>query len=92
MPAARLTSPGSIHASERTVVDGFVSVCTNTGHDRTAEPVGTFAFNNCTREVDCSFRAVRLTIQTAKEVVGIYYASRQVTPTGEDPRRADAGA
>ena len=66
-------NPGSIRASERIVADGFVSVYTNTGHDRTAEPLGTFAFNNRQKEIDYSFRAVRLTIQTAKELVGIYY-------------------
>ena len=70
------TSPnllGRVRNSERTVADGFVSVYTNTGHDRTAEPLGTFAFNNRQKEIDYSFRAVRLTIQTAKELVGIYY-------------------
>ena len=66
-------NPGSIRASERIVADGFVSVYTNTGHDRTAEPLGTFAYNNRQKEIDYSFRAVRLTIQTAKELVGIYY-------------------
>lgn len=66
-------NPGSIRASERIAADGFVSVYTNTGHDRTAEPLGTFAFNNRQKEIDYSFRAVRLTIQTAKELVGIYY-------------------
>ena len=65
--------PGRVRNSERTVADGFVSVYTNTGHDRTAEPLGTFAFNNRQKEIDYSFRAVRLTIQTAKELVGIYY-------------------
>ncbi|MDE0337176.1 MAG: tannase/feruloyl esterase family alpha/beta hydrolase, partial [Caldilineaceae bacterium] len=66
-------NPGSIRASERIAADGFVSVYTNTGHDRTAEPLGTFAFNNRQKEIDYSFRAVRLTIQTAKELVGLYY-------------------
>ncbi len=52
---------------------GFVAVYTNTGHDRTAEPLGTFALNNRQKEIDYSFRAVRLTIQTAKELAGRYY-------------------
>ena len=65
--------PSRVRGSERTVANGFVSVYTNTGHDRTAEPLGTFAFNNRQKEIDYSFRAVRLTIQTAKELVGIYY-------------------
>ncbi|MXY70172.1 MAG: tannase/feruloyl esterase family alpha/beta hydrolase [Acidobacteriia bacterium] len=55
--------PGSIRASERAVADGFVPVYTNTGHDRNAEPLGTFAFDDRRKEIDNSFRAVRLTIQ-----------------------------
>lgn len=72
MQATCLTSPGSVHASERTFVDGFVSVCTNTGHDRTVEPLGIFAFNNRQEEIDYSCRAVRFTVQTANEPVGIH--------------------
>ena len=66
-------APGSIRDSERTVADGFMSVYTNTGHVRIAEPRGTFAFNNRQKGIDYSFRAVGLTIQTAMELVGIYY-------------------
>ena len=66
-------NPGNVRAAERTVAGGFVSVYTNTGHDRAAEPLATFAFNNRQKEIDYSFRAVRLTIQTAKELAGIYY-------------------
>ena len=66
-------APGSVRASERIVADGFVSVYISTGHDRAAEPLGTVTFNNHQKEIDYSFRAVRLTIQTAKELVGIYY-------------------
>ena len=66
-------SPGPMRRSNATVADGFVSVYTNTGHDREAEPLATFALNNRQKEIDYSFRAVRLTIQTAKELVGLYY-------------------
>ena len=52
---------------------GYVAVYTNTGHDRTAEPLGTFALNDRQKEIDYSFRAVRLTIQTAKELTRLYY-------------------
>ena len=65
------STPRPARRSERTVADGFVSVYTNTGHDRTAEPLGKFAHNNRQKELDYSLRAVRLTIQTAKELVGI---------------------
>ena len=66
-------NPGSRGASERTVPNGLGSVHANTGHDRAAEPLGTLAFNNRQKEIDYSFRAVRLTLQPAKELVGIYY-------------------
>lgn len=52
---------------------GFATAYTNTGHDRLAEPLGTFAYNNLQKEIDYSFRAVHLTIQTAKELAARYY-------------------
>jgi len=45
-----------------------------TGHDRIAAPLGTFAHNNLQKEIDYSFRAVHLTIQTAKQLAARYYA------------------
>ena len=68
-----LDDPGSVPVSEPAVTDGFVSVYSNTGLDRAAEPVGTFGFNNRKKEIDHSFRGVRVTIQTAKELVGMYF-------------------
>ena len=70
------TSPdgrGRRQRSDRVASMGFVSVYTNTGHDRIAEPLATFALNNRQKEIDYSFRAVRLTIQTAKELSSLYY-------------------
>ena len=70
------TSPdarGRRQRSARIASSGFVSVYTNTGHDREAEPLGSFALNNRQKEIDYSFRAVRLTIQTAKELTTLYY-------------------
>ena len=70
------TSPdarGRRQRSARIASSGFVSVYTNTGHDREAEPLGSFALNNRQKEIDYSFRAVRLTIQTAKELTSLYY-------------------
>lgn len=66
-------APGRRRRSNQVASTGFVSVYTNTGHDRTAEPLGTFALNNRQKEIDYSFRAVRLTIQTAKELAGLFY-------------------
>ena len=70
------TSPDSRQQrrrSDRVTAMGFVSVYTNTGHDRVNEPLGTFALNNRQKEIDYSFRAVRLTIKTAKELTTLYY-------------------
>lgn len=66
-------NPGRRRRSADVASRGFVSVYTNTGHDRAAEPLGTFALNNRQKEIDYSFRAVRLTIQTAKELARRYY-------------------
>ena len=70
------TSPnsrGRRQRSARVASQGFVSVYTNTGHDRANEPLATFALNNRQKEIDYSFRAVHLTIVTAKELTEIYY-------------------
>ena len=64
---------GGVRASDRIVADGFVSVYTNAGHDRAIEPLGAFAFNDRQTEIDYILHVVRLTIQTAKELVGSYY-------------------
>ena len=66
-------APGRLRAVETLVSDGYVSVRTNTGHDNRAEPLATFALNNRQKEIDYSFRAVRLTIQTTKELTEMYY-------------------
>ena len=66
-------TPGSARPSERIVADGFVSVYTSTRHNRAAEPLGAFAFNDRQTEIDYILHVVRLTIQTAKELVGSYY-------------------
>ena len=66
-------SPARRRRSDSVASRGFVAVSTNTGHDRQAEPLGTFALNNRQKEIDYSFRAVHLTIQTARELVELYY-------------------
>ena len=68
-----LTSRGSMSRSGQVASQGFVAVHTNTGHDRAAEPLATFALNSRQKEIDYSFRAVHLTIETAKELTSLYY-------------------
>ena len=66
-------APNRVGAKNAALQRSFVTAYTNTGHDRTAEPLGTFAHNNLQKEIDYSFRAVHLTIQTAKSLAGRYY-------------------
>ena len=66
-------APGRLRQADRIASDGFVAVNTNTGHDRRAEPLASFALNNRQKEIDFGFRAVHLTIQTAKELTALYY-------------------
>jgi hypothetical protein len=51
---------------------GFTTASTNTGHDASAEPLGTFAANYQKR-VDYAFRAVHLTNNEAKRIAAAYY-------------------
>ena len=59
--------------SSRAAAEGFAAVYTNTGHDAVAEPLGSFALNNRQKEIDYAFRAVHLSIETAKELVALHY-------------------
>lgn len=68
-------SPQRRRRSDSVASRGFAAVYTNTGHDRQAEPLATFALNNRQKEIDYSFRAVHLTIETAKELVERYYGN-----------------
>jgi feruloyl esterase len=54
---------------------GFVVAQTNTGHDRMAEPLGTFAANP-QKLLDFAFRSVHTTAETGKRVAQSYYGSR----------------
>ncbi len=66
--------PNRVNIKKQALRHGFATAYTNTGHDRRVEPLATFAHNNLQKEIDYSFRAVHLTIQTAKELAARYYA------------------
>lgn len=66
-------APARIRVKNRALAHGFATTYTNTGHDRETEPLGTFAYNNVQKEIDYSFRAVHLTVVSAKEIVRAYY-------------------
>ena len=66
-------APNRIRASRHALSRGFATTYTDTGHDRHVEPLGSFALNNLQKEIDYSFRAVHLTVQTAKKMIAAYY-------------------
>ena len=68
-----LDAPPRLATSQRALARGFATAQTNTGHDGSAEPLGTFAASP-QKFVDYAFRAVHITSVTAKRIVQAYYA------------------
>lgn len=52
---------------------GFATVFTDTGHTRDDGHNASWAYNDLQKEIDYGFRAVHLTIKTAKRLVTAYY-------------------
>lgn len=71
----RPEAPARIAASQHALKRGFVTTSTDTGHDAVVEPLGSFALNNLQKEIDYSFRAVHLTVETAKAIADRYYGA-----------------
>lgn len=65
--------PGLVRTKSAAMRNGFATAYTDTGHDRRVYPLGEFAYNNTQKEIDYSFRAVHLTVVTAKKLVSAYY-------------------
>ncbi|PYR37091.1 MAG: hypothetical protein DMF93_18510 [Acidobacteria bacterium] len=74
-----LDAQGRAAFARRAVAKGFAAVQTNTGHDAAVEPLGSFAAAP-QKFVDYAFRAVHVTVATAKRAVQAYY--------GAPPRRS----
>jgi hypothetical protein len=53
---------------------GFVVASTNTGHDARKEPGASFAISNPQKAIDYAYRAVHLTVTTAKSIAREYFA------------------
>jgi len=68
-----LAAPPRVAQRNAALAHGFVAAQTNTGHDAVAEPLGSFAQNNLQKTIDYSFRAVHMTIETAKRLTRVYY-------------------
>ena len=63
---------------DRALSAGFATGWTNTGHDARREPLGSFAVNQA-KLVDYAFRAVHVTVVTAKRLVAEYYGRPTAT-------------
>ena len=65
--------PGKQLSRDQALAHSFATVYTDTGHDRRVEPGGTFAHNNLHKLIDYGFRAVHLTITSAKTIAHLFY-------------------
>jgi len=74
-----LDAAGRAANARRAVAKGFAVAQTNTGHDAATEPLGSFAASP-QKFVDYAFRAVHVTVTTAKRTLQAYY--------GAPPRRS----
>lgn len=59
---------------EQALAAGFVVAQTDTGHDASREPLGSFAVNP-QKLIDYAYRAVHVTAMTAKEIAREYYGA-----------------
>jgi hypothetical protein len=67
-----LDSSGRNAQRSRILNRGFALAATNTGHDAATEPLGAFAANP-QKLIDYAFRAVHVTAETAKRIIGANY-------------------
>lgn len=67
-----LEAPGRVTSARRALARGFAVTQTNTGHDASIEPLGTFAVTP-QKFLDYAYRAVHVTAITAKRVAQAYY-------------------
>ncbi|MBT7952541.1 MAG: tannase/feruloyl esterase family alpha/beta hydrolase [Gammaproteobacteria bacterium] len=54
--------------------EGFATLFTDTGHNRADGHNASWAYNDLEKEVDYGFRAVHLSIETAKRLIKTYYS------------------
>lgn len=65
--------PGKQQSRDQALQHNFATAYTDTGHDKRVFGGGTFAHNNFHRLVDYGFRAVHLTVLSAKTLAHRYY-------------------
>lgn len=66
-------SQGRQLSRDRALRHAFATAYTDTGHDSRSEPLATFAHGNLQKTIDYAFRAVHLTVLSAKELIDVYY-------------------
>ena len=69
-----LDAQGRAGAARRALSRGFATVQTNTGHDAASEPLASFAASP-QKFADYAFRAVHVSVVTAKRMAQAYYGS-----------------
>jgi feruloyl esterase len=69
-----LSSPFRAGFRAQALKAGFAVAQTNTGHDATIEPLGSFAVNR-QKLLDYAWRAVHVTSETAKRIIRSYYGA-----------------
>ena len=69
---------GDLDFADHRVAEGYAVANSNTGHDNGSEPGASFGLNNRQSEIDFGYRAVHLTVNSAKTLIKAYY--------GEDPQ------
>lgn len=67
-----LDAPARVGIRNAALQRGFAVVQTNTGHDASVEPLGTFATDS-QKLLDYAYRAVHVTAITAKRIIAAYY-------------------
>lgn len=70
-----LEAPNRIGQRHGALRRGFVVAQTNTGHDATSEPLGTFAVNR-QKLLDYAFRSLHTTAETGKRIAAAYYSAQ----------------
>lgn len=71
-----LDDPMRVSQRNEALKAGFAVAQTNTGHDSRKEPGASFVMSNPQKAIDYAYRAVHLTVVTAKAVIGEYYGKK----------------
>ena len=64
---------GDLDFADNRVAQGYAVANSNMGHDNGSEPGSSFGFHNRQAEMDFGYRAVHLTANAGKTLVGAYY-------------------